>query len=69
MKGFLFAFSAEEEEQPKILFISHGLSLCGFEILFQLHGTCSFYKQFLHNADFLLNMSYKMRYYLTLPKF
>lgn len=60
MEGFLFAFSAEGEEQRKILFLSHRLSLCGFEILFPLHGACSFYKQFLHHADFLLNMSYKM---------
>ena len=41
MKEFLFAFTAEGEEQLKILFLSHGLSLCGFEILFQLHGTFS----------------------------
>lgn len=67
MKGFLFAFSAEE--QLKILFLSHGLRFCGFEILLQLHGTRSSYKQFVHNADFLLNMSYEMRCYLTLPKF
>lgn len=63
MKEFLFAFSAEGEEQLKILFLSHSLS---FYCSFTVHALSI--NNFSIMLIFLLNISYKMRDYLILPK-